>query len=76
MEPYLAQYLRSHDLADFQEILEHMVRPRLGDTRRVVLRSIELMLPAAGQQFPSLSKREMLQMAIERVADLDIPAEL
>jgi hypothetical protein len=76
MKPYLAQYLRSRDLEGFRAILEKFVSPLRGDTRRVVLRSIELMLPAAGRQFPSLSESEMLQMAIERVADLDIPAEL
>jgi hypothetical protein len=76
MKPYLAEYLRERDLHEFRSILKMFTSPQKGDCRRVVLRCIEMALPNIQHQVPSLTEREMLIMAIDEVAGLDLPAEL
>ncbi len=76
MKPYLAAYLRDRDLQGFREVLEQFTRPSYGHVRRVLMNAFGVLVPAMMEQFPSLTEREMWELAIDRIAALDIPADL
>ena len=76
MKPYLAAYLRDRDLEGFREALEQFTRPSYGHVRRVLMNVFGVLIPAMMERFPALTEREMWTMAIDRIADLDIPADL
>jgi hypothetical protein len=76
MKAYLAAYLRDRDLRGFREVLEQFTRPSYGHVRRVLMNVFGVLIPAMMEQFPSLTEREMWEMAMDRIADLDIPADL
>jgi len=76
MKSYVAAYLRDRDLRGFCEILLEFTRPSFGHVQRVLMNAFAVLVPAMMGRFPSLTEREMWEMAMGRVAELDIPAEL
>jgi hypothetical protein len=76
MKSYVAAYLRDRDLRGFREILLEFTRPSFGHVRRVLTNVFGVLVPAMMERFPSLTEREMWELAVQRIAELEFPAEL
>jgi hypothetical protein len=76
MKPYLADYLRSRDRAQYEKFIRTLAGSSFYACRRFIRSTMEMMRPQLCPFFPSLSDAELQWMADEYLAHLDIPEEM